>query len=279
MAVASREIKLFNQRAVVKMHAFGLRLGVVRLLALAAVAVALAGCRVLTTGLPGQGAPSPGRDAAIGPDTGDVAGPESAGPAIDVGEPPGVDGAPIVVGCSDGTREGFRDVAHWLNIAGCAGAFDQPGVIGSPDLLPACELQAGDTSANPSGAGCSAADLCAQHWHLCRDGTDVSQHSPTGGCESCVPAGEPRFFLVAAGASAMGICSPDPQAANDLHGCGGLGQPESDGCAPLVRRMGFADCLATHGVWSCGTASDSLREAAVVTKREITLGGVLCCRD
>jgi hypothetical protein len=279
MAVRRREIKLLNQRAVVKKPAFGLRLGDVRVLASVLVATALAGCRVLTTGLAVQEAPSPGRDTAVGPDASDVTGPDAAPPASDAGEPPGVAGAPLAVGCSDGTREGFRDVAHWPNIAGCAGAFDQPGVIGSPDLLPACELQAGDTSTNPFGVGCSAADLCAQHWHLCRDGADVSQQSPTGGCESCVPAGEPRFFLVAAGASAMGICSPDPQATNDLHGCGGFGQPESDGCAPLVRRMGFADCLATHGVWSCGTASDSLREAAVVTKREITLGGVLCCRD
>jgi hypothetical protein len=239
---------------------------------LLAVAI-LAGCRVLPTGLVGQ--PAAGPDAAEGQDAALIAGPDGATPALDAGEPPGVNGP----GCSDGTREGFRDFADWPNIAGCAGAFDQPGVIGAPTLMPACELQAGDTSANPSGVGCSAADLCAPRWHLCRDGADVAQHSPTGGCESCVPAGETRFFLVGAGASAMGICSPDPQAANDLHGCGGFGQPEADGCAPLARRLGFADCLATEGAWSCGTSSDSLREAMVVTKRKPTLGGVLCCRD
>jgi hypothetical protein len=152
-------------------------------------------------------------------------------------------------------------------------------VIGAPDLHPACDLQAGDTSANPNGTGCTAADLCAQHWHVCRNGADVAQHSPTGDCESCVAAGEPRFFLVASGASSMGVCSPDGREANDLHGCGGLGQPESDGCAPLGRRMGFADCLATRGVWSCGSDFDSLQEAAVVTKKQPSLGGALCCRD
>jgi hypothetical protein len=76
----------------------------------------------------------------------------------------------------------------------------------------------------------------------------------------------------------MGICSPDAQAANDLHGCGGYGQPESDTCAPLVRRLGFADCAQSHA-WSCGGQGDSLREAAVVTKHEIAEGGALCCRD
>jgi hypothetical protein len=107
----------------------------------------------------------------------------------------------------------------------------------------------------------------------------VEARSPSG-CEGCTAAGEPRFFAVAGGASTMGICSPEREAANDLHGCGGYGQPESAGCAPLTRRMGFADCLASHGVWSCGNApADSTHEAAIVTKPGIGLGGVLCCRD
>lgn len=194
--------------------------------------------------------------------------------ALDVGEPPGVPGA----GCSDGTREGFRDPEHWPDIAGCAGGFGQAGVIGTPDLEPACNRMAGDTSANPMGSRCSAADLCAQGWHVCRSGSDVAEHSPTG-CESCVSPGEPRFFLVASGASSIGVCSPDPSEANDLHGCGGLGQPESDGCPPLTRRMGFADCMATKGIWSCGSDHESLEEAAKVTKTKPALGGVLCCRD
>jgi hypothetical protein len=251
----------------------------VRVLAFLIVAAGLAGCHILTSGLQDGNPALPSPDTAPGNE--DTASPpeDSAGARLDVGEPPGVAGAPIVVGCSDGTREGFRDVLDWPSIAGCAGAFDQAGVMGSPDVLPVCYLQAGDTSANPTGAGCNAADLCATRWHLCRDSADVAKHSPTGDCEGCVPAGEPRFFLVASGASPMGICSPDPRAENDLHGCGGLGQPESDTCAPLARRMGFADCLATQGVWSCGSAVDSLREAAVVSKPGPTLGGVLCCKD
>ncbi len=245
-----------------------------RLVASFALATAVAGCRVLTGGLGGPGLAS---DAAAVAPIADQAelGPDGPSPAVDAGEPPGVRGVPTLVGCSDGTREGFRDVGQWPDIAGCAGAFDQPGVLGSP--APACNRQAGDTGGNPAGMGCSAADLCAERWHLCRNAADVAQHSPDG-CESCVPAGEPRFFLVAAGASTMGICSPDPEAGNDLHGCGGLGQPESDACAPLVRRMGFADCEATVA-WSCGTSADNLREAAVVTKPKIAMGGALCCRD
>ena len=253
----------------------GFRLGHVRSLPLLVVVAGWTGCRVLTSGLSGDvGAPE-SRDMA--PDL--LLAPADTQAAIDVGEPPGVPGAPDIIGCSDGTREGFRDYTRWLNIAGCAGAFDQPGVVGSPDLKPTCGLLAGDSNTRRDGIGCSAADLCAANWHVCRNGHDVATHSSSGNCEGCVPAGEPRFFLVASGASPMGICSPDSQESNDLHGCGGLGQPEAQGCAPLSRRMGFADCLATNGVWNCGTKDDSLQEARVVTKPGISHGGVLCCKD
>jgi hypothetical protein len=181
------------------------------------------------------------------------------------------------VGCSDGTREGFADVQDWPDIAGCSGAWQVPGVIGPEGSQPRCGRAAGNTGLQADGEGCAAADLCADGWHLCRDPGEVDRRSPTG-CESAVPPDEARFFLVAAGATAQGICVPDPTAANDLHGCGQLGQPESPGCEPLLRRMGFADCAAT-GVWSCGTADDHLREAALVTKNGPTLGGALCCRD
>jgi len=188
-------------------------------------------------------------------------------------EQPGIAGS----GCSDGTREGFRESSVWPLIAGCAGGFSQPGVIGS--LKPSCALRAGDSSNNPTGVGCGAADLCDTGWHVCLDGPDVRSHSPTGDCEGCVLAGEPRFFLVATGATATGVCTSDRNTTNDLHGCGGLGQPESQDCPPLDRRMGFADCRETENIWSCGTASQGTEEAEVVIKSGPTLGGVLCCKN
>jgi hypothetical protein len=201
-------------------------------------------------------------------------------PSVDAGEPASVAGPAGVLGCSDGTREGFRDVVHWPSIAGCEGAFTRPGVLGKPDLAPTCSRRAGNSGLDPGGVGCNAADLCAGGWHLCRNPDDVAAHSASGGCEGAVVAGEPRFFLVAAGASPMGICAPDPSASNDLHGCGGVGQAEAETCAPLSRRMGFADCLATGGVWSCGQSdADSLGEAALVTKPGLGMGGALCCKD
>jgi hypothetical protein len=228
---------------------------------------------MLSSGLPDRD------DGAIASTGGAIGHADASQPADDAVpiEPPGLRGPALVVGCSDETREGFRDYVLWPKIAGCAGGFALPGV--GPDLKSVCGLQAGDSSANPSGIGCSAADLCAAGWHVCRDGVDVAASSPTKSCEGCVPAGEPRFFLVASGASSMGVCTPDRDGTNDLHGCGGLGEPESPDCAPLERRMGFADCLATSNVWRCGGVSDSLQEASVVTKIGASMGGVLCCRD
>jgi hypothetical protein len=236
------------------------------------------GCRILEAGLAGEQVADPPLDAAataLDASTG-----IDAQPAVDEGEPAGVVGPASVVGCADGTREGFRDVPHWPDIAGCAGAFQHAGLMGTPDLAPTCSRRAGDTGLDVAGTGCTAADLCAPGWHICRGSADVAAHSASGGCEGAVAIGEPRFFAVAAGASPMGICSPDLTASNDLHGCGGLGQPEAETCAPLSRRMGFADCLATGGVWSCGASdADNLREAAIVTKPGPAMGGVLCCRD
>lgn len=241
------------------------------LLLLLFAAAGSAACRVLSSGLPiGDSSTAVDGGGLVRGDAPPLADEGSAPVPV---EQPGVAGT----GCSDGTREGFRDSSVWPIIAGCAGGFSQPGVIGT--LRPACALLAGDSSYNPTGAGCSAADLCSKGWHVCLGGPDVKSHSPTGDCEGAVLAGEPRFFIVATGATSTGVCISDTAAANDLHGCGGLGQPESPDCPPLNRRMGFADCRQTDKVWSCGTASESTEEAAVVTKSGPTLGGVLCCKD
>jgi hypothetical protein len=188
-----------------------------------------------------------------------------------------VPGDPVTIGCSDGTREGFRDFANWPGIAGCAGGWQVPGLLSFVARSPSCDRVAGNDSSNPNGDGCSAADLCADGWHACVDGPDVARSSPTG-CESVGSPGDQAFFAVMTGASTQGVCYPDPSATNDLHGCGSIGQPESDGCPPLTRRMGFADCFQT-GVWQCGTVDQSLTEAKWVTKSGPSLGGILCCRN
>lgn len=187
-------------------------------------------------------------------------------------------GAPQAVGCADGTREGFIDLRGWRNIAGCAGGFEVPGLLDPAARSPQCDRAAGDTGMNPTGAGCSVTDLCAEGWHVCAGPEEVARLSPTD-CESAADSEHEQFFLVRSGASPQGVCGPDPTAANDLHGCGSLGQPEAESCQPLERRLSFADCLASMGAWQCGGPDDPHREATVVSKPGAAQGGALCCRD
>jgi hypothetical protein len=267
----------------------GVRVGIFLL----PLAMAWLGCRVFSAGLATDGTAA----GATGMGPSDSGG-EETGPPVDrlggwtsdsganrgdARQPADVTpviGVPATVGCSDGTREGFRDLENWPNIAGCAGGWNVPGLLATSSRSPSCDRVAGNDSPNSTGAGCCAADLCALTWHACLDGPDVASHSPTGGCESIVSPGDKAFFVVMAGASPQGVCYPDSSAVNDLHGCGSasIGQPESEGCPPLTRRMGFADCEATD-VWQCGSADDSLDEAEVVTKLDSSMGGVLCCKD
>jgi hypothetical protein len=188
-------------------------------------------------------------------------------------------GNPLILGCADGTREGFLRWDIWPRVAACSGGFSEKGVVGTEAQTPKCNRMAGNSWAgNPNGVGCGAADLCAVGWHLCLNGQDLALHSPTGDCEGCVAQGDTRFFLVGTGASPQGVCYDDPASTNDLHGCGGRGQAENAGCYPLFRRMAFTDCIAS-GSWRCGTDNDYLNEANVVSKAGPDHGGVLCCKD
>jgi hypothetical protein len=253
------------------------------------LATAMLGCHVHSIGLASDSAAGDfagvdASDSGGGEETSTIDG--LGGPAIDAnaygsGEPGDLapmSSDPLIVGCSDGTREGFRDINNWPSIAGCSGGWTRQGLLDPLSREPECLRVAGNDSPNPEGFGCSVSDLCAPSWRACLDGPDVASHSPTGGCESIVQPDDEALFVVMVGASPQGVCYNDPSAANDLHGCGSIGQPESAGCPPLNRRMNFADCAAT-GVWQCGTVDDSLREAEVVTKFGSSLGGVLCCKN
>ena len=101
-------------------------------LALLALAPAL-GCGARSS----LGAPEPGAGGAT------ATGPTTATATSGSGGAPPVSTA----GCSDGTREGFTDVAKFPRIAGCSGGFSVPGVLVT--LAPACARIAGNSSPNP----------------------------------------------------------------------------------------------------------------------------------
>src|SRR5205085_10049326 len=102
------------------------------------------------------------------------------------------DGVVDCLGCADGQREGFIDAVVYPNIAACAGGWSVPGVIA---VAAACGHHAGDDGVNPSGTGCSAADLCQSSWRVCASAGDLAAASPTGCTGAVDPAiTTPMFF-------------------------------------------------------------------------------------
>ncbi|MBK8480761.1 MAG: hypothetical protein IPL40_06260 [Proteobacteria bacterium] len=174
------------------------------------------------------------------------------------------------IGCSDETREGFVDPqTHWA-IAACGGGWSLPGLV---DTLPRCNRQAGNSSSNPTGAGCSAGDLCALGWHVCETLQEIDA-AASGSCSGAAVGGgafyATRLFTFA------GFCGSFP---DDVWGCGNLGQVQvgGGGCAPLDRSVGNK-CSALPAPWSCA-GTDGSDEGVRLRKDGPQGGGVLCCRD
>ncbi len=216
-------------------------------------------------------------------------------------------GAPVNnVGCSDNTREGFQSQATHPNIAGCSGGFGVGGVTRA-NLVATCNRASGNTGSNPEGTGCSAADLCANGWHVCNGKTEVAQKAPSG-CADAVPGGTPDkalFFAVAQHSTNNSQCDDASMDTNDVFGCGNLGVmlDAAKMCGPLTRVLastqanscGYNEAEPSLGPWQClGGAQSHLQEGTLVTKvgcpntscsysgspiGNSDKGGVLCCRD
>jgi hypothetical protein len=192
-----------------------------------------------------------------------------------------------VIGCADGTREGYTNVQLHPRIAACSGAWSIPGLIAAATLTPACDRQAGNTGTSTilDGAGCSVADLCAQGWHVCLSAAELTQLG-----ETCAPAlaasvADQVFFATRQRGNANGLCvaATNANTTNNVHGCGNFGSPEnpaqSTSCTPLTPFMlEQPDCFAIVG-WACGTDPNSTTELDDVTKPSAGHGGVLCCHD
>ncbi len=176
------------------------------------------------------------------------------------------------MGCSDGEREALTDATAFPDIAGCAGAWSESGIL---DVEPSCSRLSGDDSINPSGLGCSPEDLCAKGWHVCASPEEVDAAMGGNGCGTDWPPDS--FFAVAMSANNDGDCDPD--GTNDLFGCGSAGGGAPASCAPLDRSSGDK-CEDLPGTWECpGGLFGSSTEGDDVKKSGPAGGGVLCCRD
>ncbi|MEJ7730572.1 MAG: hypothetical protein WKG00_15295 [Polyangiaceae bacterium] len=187
---------------------------------------------------------------------------------------PGTGGSAVaLVGCDDGEREAYRDIAAEPNIAGCSGDFQLWGLEGK-----ICRDVVGDDGG--PGYGCQMDDLCADDWHVCRSAAEVMEHTSSDACPGDVP---PGMFFATRQSMTDGHCTTNGK--DDVVGCGELGEviKTEHECSPLNRYLTLEICDSPDGdSWDCGDASargaDVLEgETFVITSPEG--GGVLCCPD
>jgi hypothetical protein len=176
------------------------------------------------------------------------------------------------IGCADGVRDGFADVATFPLIAACSGAWVIPGLGAPANTDPKCATSGDDRPTN--GVGCAAANLCAADWHICASDADVAAHLPAG--QTCAAITTNDFFATNQGSEAGGVCST--AGANDLFGCGQLGNAASPTCAPLDAASGNQCAAIESAGWSCGGTPGNTTERTSVVKPMLSGGGVLCCK-
>ncbi len=174
-------------------------------------------------------------------------------------------------GCADQSVEAFEGRR---DIAGCEGAWDQPGIAAGTN--PKCARNSGNSSTNPTGAGCGAEDLCAAGWHVCKGLTDVGNSkgaAPGGICAARGGGAGLTFYATAQPSDGVAQCPLGSSGVDDVFGCGDIATQPSSSCSPLNAVIGTNQPLDG---FHFGTNDKT--ERADVTKT-VGPGGVLCCRD
>jgi hypothetical protein len=184
-----------------------------------------------------------------------------------------------LVGCSDGTREGYLDLAKYPTVAACSGGWDEAGLTSAASRTPQCNRRAGNDGERPTGGGCSAADLCAVGWRVCENAEALAT-VPDGCADAIAPFGDNRVFFVTRQRVAGLTCSATAQGSNNVYGCGNFGGTSDHSCNPLTRLLRDTDC-DNNAPWSCsnGTLGNDVLELDQIVKGGPLHGGVLCCKD
>ncbi|MEJ7732610.1 MAG: hypothetical protein WKG00_25825 [Polyangiaceae bacterium] len=164
-----------------------------------------------------------------------------------------------------------------MDVAACQGGFSVPDINLGP--VPEC-VEAGNTSNNPTGQGCTAANLCALGFHLCQSGAEVGAKAKSQQCPT--DTGADAFWLTAQSLNAAGNSCDDPTE-NNVVGCGDIGPQVGVGwnCGPLTHYLSEVQCgdspRAGIPPWQC--VNGGATEANTISKPDPAKGGVLCCRD
>jgi hypothetical protein len=170
---------------------------------------------------------------------------------------------PAIIGCSDSTREGFKDLKIYPTIASCQAAFAAQSLR---------VTRTGASCGNSLGACVVPEDACATGWHLCmKSGWAGDLVTRVSGADCLSPVAGPGAFV--AGSSeyvAANTCTMPLPCGSVPAVCCGAGCDKNADTA-------YDDCVWANGTaircdnnWgctqSCGTSSS-------------TSDGVLCCKD
>jgi hypothetical protein len=235
------------------------------------------------TGAAGDATTGDGGDAATGAGgataTGDAGSGGAAGTSLGAG---GTTALPDP-GCADGTREGYIDMKKYPRIAGCSGAWSEPGLDSDASHTPECDRRGGNDGDKPDGHGCSIADLCASGWSVCETASAVAMRATSCNDAFAPFGGTAAFFVTRQRAQGL-VCTADDQSqdgTNNIYGCGNVGSMADKSCTPLNHMLRDSDCK-NQAPWSCADGpqvGNSQDEYLTVTKGGPLRGGALCCKD
>ena len=180
-----------------------------------------------------------------------------------------------VVGCSDGEREGFIDIARFPTIAACSATWN--GSLGLRDP------RTGGACGDELGPCLAPVDACAPGWHVCADNgqlTDITSRVSAADCGDAggTPVGE---FVAAAQhcESCAGSCTTGESACTyaTIYGC----TPSSATCnEPMCCGT---DCYTSQNCKGGGYPAPDTKVGAPNQPCGALPGdsqtGVLCCAD
>jgi hypothetical protein len=159
-------------------------------------------------------------------------------------------------GCSDGTRESFKDTAQFPTIAGCGAAWGETSM-----RAPATGVACG----NDLGTCSAPADACATGWHVCGappyGPQDISGRISVDGC-----LGQPGEFAAALGDQTCDPCTPSTPGAGAA--CCGSACIQQNGSCIYPSQTAWFGVIGGH-TNLCGD----------IIAMDPASRGALCCKD
>ncbi len=207
-----------------------------------------------------------------------------------------------LIGCADGTREGFVDAVEFPAIAGCAASWDGTPSLRAPGTGGSCGYSVDAAGTRTSEAKCQAPrDACATGWHICGE-TTLGEWLESGGrrglgdlSESdCADAGDAtatdRRFAIANSHAKPNDTTCEYVTRNEAALCTDVFFGSQPICCGLAC-TDFAGCFQAVPGWTYTATlatNDGSTDASCRTSRDLSLGsmgvvpliaGVQCCRN